>query len=102
MAPLLFTFLKQMVMYTRKEQTQQSDTGGSGSAEQTGRNHNEKHVPFTENSEERRQTIATQIGESESRVSSINELGGSSGRDDSAGGSGDRMEEQSSGEETDR
>jgi hypothetical protein len=101
MAPLLFIFLKQQFMDTKKEQVQQAG-GGSGSAEQTGRDREEQRLPTTETPEERRQNIASQIGESESRVSSINELGGLSGRDDSSGGSGDRMEEQNSGDATDR
>ena len=49
-----------------------------------------------------KQTIAREIGEDPSRVASVRDTGALSGRDDSAGGSGDRMEEESSGDPTER
>ncbi|MBB1284141.1 hypothetical protein HRH25_07140 [Flavisolibacter sp. BT320] len=64
--------------------------GGSGSAEQTGRERFEQQNQNTNRS--RKEDIASQIGEKSSDVSSIRETGGS----------GDRMENESSNERTDR
>lgn len=53
-------------------------------------------------SEQDQQNIAQEIGEDPNRVAGIRDTGALSGRDDSAGGSGDRMEEGSSGNPTER
>jgi hypothetical protein len=74
---------------------------GTGSAEQTGRDRNEQQSA-TDLSQQDRQNIASQIGEGENSIGSIGDMGGMSGRDDSAGGSGDRMENESTRERTDR
>jgi hypothetical protein len=79
----------------RKEQ------GGSGSAEQTNRNR-EEQMTNTRLDEKEKSDIASAIGEDSGRVTTIDELGHNSGRDDAAGGTGDRMEETSSNEETDK
>ena len=85
-------------MTQNKEQFQQSQSG-SGSAEQTGRERSEQQVsPDTG----QKQDIASQIGEYQESISSVRETGGLSGRDDASGGSGDRMERESSNERTDR
>jgi hypothetical protein len=83
----------------QKDQFQQA-AGGSGSAEQTGRERSEQQNQNTNRTE--KEDIASQIGEKSSDVSSIRETGGLSGRDDASGGSGDRMENESSNERTDR
>lgn len=88
-------------MEQNKEQFQQSQSG-SGSAEQTGRNRNEQRQPHTSVDDSQMQEISDQIGEERNRITTISGLGGESGRDDSSGGSGDRMENESSGERTDR
>jgi hypothetical protein len=46
--------------------------------------------------------MASQIGEKKDNVTTIADMGGLSGRDDSAGGSGDRMEDQSTNQETEK
>ena len=84
-----------------KDQFQQSQRG-SGSAEQTGRDRNEQKLPQTNMDDEQRQDVAGQIGEDRNKISSIPQMGGLSGRDDASGGSGDRMENESSNEQTDR
>jgi hypothetical protein len=76
--------------------------GGTGSAEQTGRDRSEQQSQKTHISDDDKQDIASAIGEDSSRISTIEELGGLSGRDDSSGGTGDHMEQQSSNEPTDR
>jgi len=81
----------------KKEQFEQGKQG-TGSAEQTGRDRNEQLQQGTESN----QKIASQIGEEKGRVGSLNDLGAMSGRDDASGGSGDRMENESTGEATDR
>ena len=87
-------------MTQNKEQFQQSQSG-SGSAEQTGRERSEQQQPLSPD-QEQKQDIASQIGEDQNSISSIRETGGLSGRDDASGGSGDRMERESSNEMTDQ
>jgi hypothetical protein len=74
---------------------------GTGSAEQTGRDRNEQQSA-TDLSSHDKHNIASQIGEKESSIRSVSEMGGESGRDDLSGGSGDRMEQENTGEHTDR
>ena len=88
-------------MENNKEQLQQSHQG-TGSAEQTGRDRDEQRLESRSLSEKEKSDTASQIGEKSSRISSIEELGGLSGRDDASGGSGDRMEEASSNDRTDK
>ncbi|HEV7334308.1 MAG TPA: hypothetical protein VGN63_24965 [Flavisolibacter sp.] len=88
-------------MTQKKEQFQQSQSG-TGSAEQTGRDRTEQQQQIIDLDNEQKQDIANQIGENSNAVSSIGETGHLSGRDDAAGGSGDRMENESSNERTDR
>ena len=73
---------------------------GSGSAENTGRGREEQ---LNRSSEElSRGDVAREAGISKQDISSIEELGGRSGRDDLAGSINDGMSEQSTGEATDR
>ncbi len=84
-----------------KEQLQSSQQG-TGSAENTGRNRNEQQQPNTKLSSQERQDIGNQLGNDNNRVADLDDLGMLSGRDDAAGGSGDRMENESTGKETER
>lgn len=79
-------------------QTQQ----GTGSAEQTGRQRKEQFNELSSLSLEERIAVADQIGVPAENVSDAASTGAASGRDDLAGGSGDRMERESTGGETDR
>jgi hypothetical protein len=79
----------------------QESQQGSGSAEQTGRSREEQKNKLTDLSEEAKQKIASDA-DTPAPVATIKDLGGMSGRDDAAGGSGDRMENESTGDNTDR
>lgn len=73
----------------------QNGRQGTGSAEQTGREREAQQ----QNSQ---QNISEEMGNDKDRLSSIEELGGFSGRDDYAGGSGDDMSSENTGDATDR
>jgi hypothetical protein len=88
-------------MEQHKDQFQSSQQG-TGSAENQGRNRSEQKMQSSSSGDEQRQDISTQIGESKDKVGDIRETGALSGRDDASGGSGDRMENTSSNQETDR
>jgi hypothetical protein len=80
-----------------KNDQMQRGTDGTGSAEQTGRDRSEQQM-----NPPGKQEIGNAIGEDSSRIASLDELGANSGREDASGGSGDRMEGEDSGSETDR
>ena len=88
-------------METNKEQFQSSQQG-TGSAENKGEDRNRQMAQNTDLSNQERTDIAAQMGEGPNPVTTLRDMGALSGRDDSAGGSGDRMEEQNTGEATDR
>ena len=73
---------------------------GSGSAENKGGSRSEQQHPMQSLSNEERKDIENQIGSG--AVVGLHDLGQTSGRDDAAGGSGDRMEETSTGQPTDQ
>ena len=75
---------------------------GSGSAENKGGQRTDQQNNNTVLSEEERQNLAAQLGEGPNAVVGLKDLGALSGRDDAAGGSGDRMEDTSTGAATDR
>jgi hypothetical protein len=75
---------------------------GTGSAENQGRDRKEQFNELSELSLEERIAVADQIGVPAESVTDIAAMGAMSGHDDLAGGPGDRMEEESTGEETDR
>ena len=80
---------------------EQHGSAGTGSAEQTGRSRSEQQqgpAKMDAGNEE----LSKSLGRDKQRLSSIEELGGRSGRDDYAGGSGDDMSSQSTGDATDR
>jgi hypothetical protein len=76
--------------------------GGTGSAEQTGRGRQEQKTPTTDRTGQEKADVASQIGENKNDVRTIEDLGGKSGRDDAAGGSGNQMENESSNESTEK
>ena len=73
---------------------------GSGSAENKGGNRSEQQQPLQALSDQQKQDIENEIGTG--AVVGLHDLGQASGRDDASGGSGDRMEDTSTGEPTDR
>jgi hypothetical protein len=80
----------------------QSGQQGSGSAENQGKDRSEQQHSKTILSDEERENLAAQLGEGPNAVVGLKDLGALSGRDDAAGGSGDRMETGSTGDATDR
>ena len=85
----------------QKEQLQASQQG-TGSAENRGQERSEQQQQNTRLSEGQKQDIGSQLGNDSSRVASLEDLGQLSGRDDASGGSGDQMENENSGDRTDR
>lgn len=86
-------------MATDRDHQQQS---GTGSAENLGMDRKEQFNELSELSLEERMKFADQLGIPVENVTDVAAMGGVSGRDDVAGGSNDGMEEESTGEETDR
>ena len=84
------------------ENTKGQSQPGSGSAENRGENRVYQGHNKTDISEQEKKDIAAEIGEDSNKVADLKDTGALSGRDDAAGGSGDRMEEQSTGQATDR
>ena len=76
--------------------------GGTGSAEQTGRDRDEQKLRGADANEIGKPGIAAQIGKKKKDITTIADLGGKSGLYDAAGGSGDRMENESTNNTTDR
>ena len=76
--------------------------GGTGSAEQTGRDRQKQKMPTTDMTEKEKADVASQISESKNISRTIADIGGMSGRDDAAGGSGDRMENESTNKSTEK
>lgn len=83
---------------TSSQQAQQ----GSGSAENIGQQRSAQQNTNAILSDEEKQNLAAQLGEGPNAVVGLKDLGALSGRDDTAGGSGDGMESQSTGDATDR
>lgn len=80
----------------------QKSQPGTGSSENRGQERNEQQNRSKDLSQGEKQDIASQIGESPDKIASQRDMGILSGRDDSSGGSGDRMEGTNTGEGTDR
>ena len=80
----------------------QKSQPGTGSSENRGGERNEQQNRSKDLSQGDKQDIASQIGEKPGRIASQRDTGILSGRDDMAGGSGDRMEGENTGEGTDR
>jgi hypothetical protein len=84
------------------KQDKQQSLHGSGSAENKGQDRSAQKNRSTNISQQDKQKIAAQMGKGPNRIADIEDLGGMSGRDDASGGSGDRMEDQSTDQKTDR
>lgn len=80
----------------------QTSQQGSGSTENKGQDRSEQQNNKTVLSDEERQNLASQLGEGLNAVVGLKDMGALSGRDDASGGSGDRMEDSSTGDTTDR
>ena len=74
---------------------------GSGSAENQGRSRQDQ-LSQSWNEPENQQELRDALGNDADRLGSLKDTGALSGRDDAAGGSGDRMEDQHTGQGTDR
>lgn len=83
-----------------KEQLQESQQG-SGAAEALGKERPAEWNNSADISEQDKAGIAAEVGEDKDRIVDVKDLGGLSGADDNAGGSGDGMEKQSTGQPTD-
>ena len=75
---------------------------GSGSAENRGEDREVQQAQHTHVDKDERKGLAQDAGLGRERMTDLNDLGALSGRDDYAGGSGDEMSSQSTGENTDR
>ena len=80
----------------RNKQTQE----GTGSAENTGGNRESQKNKLAQLTDNDKQKIAAEVGEDQSHIADLNDLGSLSGRDDYAGAPGDDM--GNTNEETDR
>jgi len=80
----------------------QTSQEGSGSAENRGESRSEQQAKNTKLNPQEKRDVASQLGKGKNRVADLDDLGMRSGRDDASGGSGDRMEDESTGEATDR
>lgn len=88
-------------MDKQQEQQNRQNQGGSGSAENIGKDREAQQHQLRDLSSEQKNDIANEIGSGPVPVSSLRETGQLSGRDDAAGGSGDQMENTATGESTD-
>ena len=88
-------------MESNKESLHSSQQG-SGNAENKGQERSAQQNNKTILSDEERQNLAAQMGDGPNAIVGLKDLGALSGRDDASGGSGDRMENTSTGDETDR
>lgn len=82
--------------------SRQKSQPGTGSSENRGQERNEQQNRSKDQLQREKQDIASQIGEKPGKIASQRDMGVLSGRDDSSGGSGDRMEGTNTGEGTDR
>jgi hypothetical protein len=80
----------------------QSSREGSGSAENKGQDRSQQQAKNTRIDQKEKQDIANLSGVNKSKIADQQDLGMLSGRDDASGGSGDRMEDQNTGQATDR
>lgn len=97
----LCRWCKWKIMENKKDQLENSKQG-SGSAEHQGQDRSRQKASNTDIPNKERQNIANEIGEDSSSIIGLKDMGSLSGRDDSSGGSGDRMERENTGKQTDR
>jgi hypothetical protein len=88
-------------MNDNKTPNQQSQQG-TGSAEHKDQSRTAQQNTSAEISEQEKQDIASQVKEPVKNITDIRGVGGMSGRDDAAGGAGERMDDESTGKPTDR
>ena len=89
-------------MNNNQEQQNLQNQGGSGSAENIGQTRPDQQHNMQELSGQQKNEIAGDIESGKVPVASLKDLGSLSGRDDAAGGSGDGMENTSTGEPTEK
>lgn len=75
---------------------------GTGSAEQTGRNRSDQQQRGMDLNKQDTKDIAQQAGVGRKQIATQKDLGAQSGRDDYAGGSDNVMDDQDTGQQTDR
>lgn len=80
----------------------QSGQQGSGSAENQSQERGAQQNNKTVLSDEERENLAAQLGEGPNAVVGLKDLDALSGRDDAAGGSGDDLQNTSTGDATAR
>ncbi len=88
-------------MENKQETRQPQTTGGSGSAEQIGKNRDEQKNRDFSLSDDQKADIANDINIPKDQIADLKDLGAASGRDDYAGGSNDGMSDVSTDEPTD-
>jgi hypothetical protein len=86
-------------MDNNRDQIQRSQQG-TGSAENKGESRS-RQLNRNSQSDQDKQNMSGGLGRDSGQLGNLRDLGALSGRDDSAGGSGDRMENENTGEETD-
>jgi hypothetical protein len=91
-------FLKQTTMNNNQPQSQ----SGSGSAENKDLSRSEQLNRRIDDTSRDKEEVASQIGEATSHIAGLKDMGAMSGRDDAAGGSGDRMEDEHTTGRTER
>jgi hypothetical protein len=82
--------------------TSKNTQQGSGSAENKNEGRESQQNPNTHLSKQDKQKVAGEMAKGPNPVADLSDLGALSGRDDASGGSGDRMEDESTGAPTDR
>lgn len=89
-------------MKNESNDTNRQGQGGSGSAENIGQPREAQKAKLTHLDENQKEEIAEQTGLRPQDIMALDETGGTSGRDDLAGGSGDDMESTDSDAQTDK
>jgi hypothetical protein len=89
-------------MIMENKDSMQKSQPGTGSAENRGQGRSEQKNRSKDMSQSDKQDLASEIGEEPGRIASQRDMGVLSGRDDSSGGSGDWMEGENTGKDTDR
>jgi hypothetical protein len=85
-----------------KKEDLQGSHQGTGSAENKGQDRQQQKNPTTNLTNKDLDDTARQAGLGRDRMADIDDLGGTSGRDDYAGGDSERMTGENSNERTDR
>ena len=86
----------------RKDNSETEPAKGTGSAEQTGRNRSEQQAQNTDMDNGGLKKVAEETNLGRQQIATQKDMGAQSGRDDYAGGSGDDMSSQNTGQPTER